>query len=304
MARPSVFLAALLAAACHRADPGTEEGTLEFGGRVRTFLFHVPASAPAAGGRMLVLSLHGNSGTGAYQEDQSGFTPLAEEEGFIAVYPDGVARSWADGRGETDAEKQGVDDVGFIAALIDHFIAEHDVDPARVYVTGFSNGSMMTNRLGCELSAKIAAIGTLGGTLPELVSGACTPSRPLSVLSFHGTADPFAPFEGGEVTKGVGGFVLSARDTRAWWAARAGCGPDVALTPEPDLDPKDGTTVTREASQGCPDGVEVVLYAVEGGGHTWPGSSADLGEGLVGKSSKDVDASRLLLDFFAAHRLP
>lgn len=296
-------LLALALAGCHRPDPGTEEDSLDVDGRTRTFLVHVPASAPPEGERMLVISLHGNGGRGSQQEDLSGFTPLAEEKGFVAIYPDGVDKSWADGRGTTDAEEQGVDDVAFIAALIDHGVATYGVDPRRVFVTGFSNGSMMTNRLGCELADRIAAIGPVSGTLPDAIASGCTPSRPPSVMIFHGTADEFAPYSGGEVSKGAGGVVLSAPDTRAWWADKAGCGPDTTVTDEPDRDGDPATSVRRAASDGCVAG-EVVLYTVDGGGHTWPGSQDNLGERLVGPSTDDIDAARLLVDFFTAHPLP
>lgn len=299
-------LAALLVApaACSRLDPGSETGSITAGGRERTFVFHVPASAPAEGTRTLIVSLHGRGGTGVQQEDLTGFSALSDERGFIAVYPDGVDKSWADGRGTSDAETQGVDDVAFVGALIDRFVAEFGADPARVFVTGHSNGSIMTNRLGCELAGKIAAIGTVAGPIAEDVSTACAPARGLSVIAFHGTDDGFVPYTGGEVDKGAGGVVLGAKGSRDWWAGHAGCSGAPTLTTLPDVAPDDGTTVEREDSVGCQDGLEVVLHTIVGGGHTWPGSDHDLGEALVGKSSRDVVASELMVEFFARHGRP
>lgn len=296
----------LLLASCRRPqpDPGSEKTSLTFGGIERTYVYHEPSSAPAAGTRTLIISLHGNMGTGAQQEDLTGFSTLADERGFIAVYPDGVDKSWADGRGTTDADTQGIDDVGFISALIDEMVSKRGVDPKKVFVTGFSNGSMMTNRLGCELSDKIAAIGTLSGTMPETISTTCAPKRGVPLMSFHGDADPFAPYGGGEVNSSSGGKVLSAEATRALWAEKSGCDATTTSAPIADTVTDDETTVMREDNQGCKDGSEVVLFTVAGGGHTWPSSDANLTKALVGKSNEDVKASELLIDFFGKHALP
>lgn len=293
-------------ASCRRPqpDPGSEKTSLTFGGIERTYVLHEPSSASAAGSRMLIISLHGNLGTGAQQEDLTGFSPLADERGFVAVYPDGIDKSWADGRGTTDADTKGIDDVGFISALIDEMVAKHGVDPKKVFVTGFSNGSMMTNRLGCDLSDKIAAIGTLSGTMPEKVSMTCAVKRGVPLMSFHGDQDTFVPYGGGEVSSAAGGTVLSAEATRAFWAEKSGCDTTTASTPIADSSTDDETTVTRVDSQGCKDGSEVVLFTVTGGGHTWPSSDENLAKAIVGKSNEDVKASELLIEFFGKHALP
>ncbi len=302
---PLSALSALLALpACHRPDAGSQVASISFGGRDRSFVLHVPPSAPAPGTRRLILSLHGRGGTGAQQEDLTGLSTLAERDGFIAIYPDGIDRSWADGRGTSSAEEQGIDDVGFLGALIDWAVQNHGADPRQVHVSGHSNGGMMTHRLGCDLSAKVASMSPVAAELPALVSKACSPAHPMSVMTFHGTGDGFVPYAGGTVEKGAGGEILGAKETRAFWAEKAGCAPDPTITAEPDRDPDDGTTVLREESAGCTSGAEVLLFTIQGGGHTWPGSTADLGEALVGKVSKDINASELQLAFFARHPLP
>lgn len=289
---------------CNRPEPGTETGAISVDGRERTFVFHVPTSAPAEGTRMLVISLHGRGGKGVQQEDLTAFSALAGERGFVAVYPDGIDKSWADGRGTSSADMQGIDDVAFISALIDHCIKNYGVDPKRVFVNGHSNGSMMTNRLACELSTKIAAIGHNAGPIGETVSTSCNPERSVSVIGFHGTEDSFVPYAGGEVDKGAGGKVLSAKDARAFWAGKSGCSMETIVTSLPDTAKDDGTTVEREESVGCQNGNEVVLFTMTGGGHTWPGSTDDLGELLVGKVSYDIVASELMLDFYEKHAMP
>lgn len=286
---------------CNRPEPGTESGSITVDGRERTFVVHVPTSAPAAGTRMLVIALHGRGGKGVQQEDLTGFSGLADTRGFVALYPDGIDKSWADGRGTSSAEMQGVNDVAFISALIDHAIANYGVDPKKVFVNGHSNGSVMTNRLGCELSSKIAAIGHNAGPIAEKVSMTCNPTRALSVMGFHGTADSFMPYAGGEVDKGSGGTVLGAKNARAFWATKSGCSTDTNITSLPDSVKDDGTTVEKEESVACQNGSEVILFTITGGGHTWPSSTKDLAEAIVGNVSEEIDASVQLLDFYEKH---
>lgn len=295
-------LLGMMGGGCKRSQPeeGTVKGSLSFGGIERTFSYNLPnkeSESPA----QLIIGLHGNSGDGISQEHLSYLTDEIGDENRIAVYPDGIDKSWADGRGTTDADMKGIDDVGFISALIDYFVANHKADPKRVYVMGMSNGSIMTHRLGCELSDKIAAIGNVGGTVAEPIAMKCSPSRRVPVMMFHGTEDTFVPFAGGVVEKGAGGTVLSATDTAAKWAQINGCASTPTVSSMPDTDPNDKTTVRREEYKNCADGAETVLFVVEGGGHTWPGGWEYLGEVLVGVTSKDIVATDLLLSFFDKH---
>ena len=299
----NLLVACLALAGCNRPEPGTETGQLTVDGRDRTFIYHLPTSAPEKGTRMVVIALHGRGGRGVSQEDLTGFSKFADERGFVAIYPDGIDKSWADGRGSSSAETQGVDDVAFISALIDHAIDEFGADPKKIFVTGHSNGSIMTNRLACELSGRIAAIGHNAGPIAENVSMTCSPTRSMPVIGFHGTADAFVPYAGGEVDKGSGGKVLSAKDARAFWASKSGCSTDTKITALPNTDPNDGTTVEREESVGCQDNSEVLLFTITEGGHTWSGSDDDLGEAIVGNMCRDIDASTLMLDFFEKHAM-
>jgi polyhydroxybutyrate depolymerase len=289
-------------ARCLRANvPCTGTGKLEHGGRTRTFQYHLPAQLkPEA---PLVLALHGRLGTGSGQAKYSGFDAVADEGGFIAVYPDGVERSWADGRGTTPADRQGVDDVGFLTALVDHFIAELGADPHRVYAAGMSNGAMMSYRLACERADRFAAIGPVAGLMSERLAASCAPSRPVAVLSFVGTEDPLVPFQGGPVS-GDRGPVLSAAETREKWATFNGCDSSPAVTEEPDRAPDDGTRIRREAHGSCREGTEVVFHVVEGGGHTWPGKEGYLPQRFIGRSSQELDASRALWEFFQRFQRP
>lgn len=284
---------------------GTTAQMLTVDGRERTYALHLPPGDKGA--LPLVIVLHGFGGQGQGMVALTGMNSVADREGFVVAYPDGVARSWNDGRFSPDitAQRLGVDDVGFISALIDELVRTQAIDGRRVFVTGISNGGMMTERLGCELADKVAAIAPVAGPLSESLAPACAPARPLPTLLIAGTEDPLIPWAGGEV-KGNGerGQVLSAADTVGRWVALDGCAPVPTVTPIPDRAPNDGTTTRRERYGGCRAGAEVALYAVVGGGHTWPGGLQYLPERTIGKTSRDFDASETIWGFFKQYPRP
>ncbi len=132
-----------------------------------------------------------------------------------------------------------------------------------------------------------------------------TSKQPISIIAFHGTDDPLVPFNGGTVrggsAGGVGGEVLSATDTAARWARFDGCADRPEVIDLPDVDPGDGTRVQRETYGTCQGGSAVVLYTIAGGGHTWPGGLQYLPAALIGKTSRDIDATQLIWEFFTQH---
>lgn len=282
--------------------------TLVHGSRERTFLVYDPPSRDRAIGAPLVIVLHGGRGTGERMVwlTRAGFDALADRDGFVVAYPDGIDSHWNDGRDAPyRAHQEGVDDVGFLVALIDHLAAGRGVDPGRVYVAGISNGSMMAQRLACERPDRVAAIGAVGAPLPEALAGT-PPARPVPAIIVHGTEDPLAPWGGGDIRFWWRrlGRVISVPDTARFWAAADGAVEDPVETWVEDRAPDDGTRVRRLAwgAEGAPG--EVVLYAVEGGGHTWPGGQPYLPEFLVGRVSGDFDACEEIWAFFRRHRTP
>jgi len=247
----------------------------------------------------LVLVFHGGYGTGAIAARMSDFSGYADREGFLAVYPDGIERSWNDGRGTTAADPQGIDDVGFVAALIDHLAQRFVIDRSRIYAAGMSNGAIFSFRLGCELSDRLTAIAAVSGMMAEAVVPSCAPSAPLSVLVLKGTADPLTPYEGGETRKGRGGRVLSAPETADYWAKRNGCpGASTIEMLFPVVD--DGTTVERATHTGCLKGSEVLLYTVKGMGHAWPPADPHVPR-VSGRTSRNIDATSVIWAFFKSH---
>ncbi|HEY3804019.1 MAG TPA: PHB depolymerase family esterase [Kofleriaceae bacterium] len=280
--------------------PVAGERSLDVGGTHRTYALHVPANAHD---RMpLVIVLHGGFGNGRQSERKDGFDAVADREGFAVAYPDGLERHWNDGRIDNGATA--VDDVAFVRTLIDELVAHDKIDPARVFVTGMSNGGMMTYRLGCELADKIAAIAPVSGPLAASLATTCRPARPLPVLAMHGTDDPIVPYGGGEIrlrNLNARGEVMSAEAAAELFARADGCTGAPARTREPDRDPSDGTSVDRIAYT-CPAGIRVELLAIAGGGHTWPGSTQPtrLGARLVGATSRELSATERIWQFFAA----
>ncbi|MCA3011388.1 MAG: alpha/beta fold hydrolase [Myxococcaceae bacterium] len=249
----------------------------------------------------LVLALHGRLGSGAQMLKLSGLAPLARREGFVLVAPDGVGRSWADGRGTSPASREGVDDVAFLVCLVDELVARRRVDPARVYAVGMSNGGFMALTLACKAPERFAAVGSVTGFMGSAFARACAPSRPVPVMIVAGDADPIVPFAGGELGGGRG-HVIGAEATFDRWRELDGCPrpPEVSAPTEVAAD--DGTAVELRDATGCREGSAVRLVVVKGGGHTWPRGDRYLPEPLIGKTSDELDASEALWAFLKGFR--
>lgn len=280
-----------------RANPpeGRWDGqrrTLTAGGLTRSYRLHRPAGLGRSGAVPLVLMLHGGFGNGAQAEAAYGWDAAADAYGFVVAYPDGIGRSWNAGVCCGPARDGGVDDVGFLWALVQAVGAAEGVDPDRVYVTGISNGAMMAYRLACDLPGSFAAIGPVAGSLMV----ACPQPPPTSILHVHGLEDHNVPF--------AGGIGRRAREPQARpsvpsiisrWREAAGCGP-VTMT--------ERYPVRTETAVGS-GGVEVALITVAGAGHQWPGGRPAPPRVVrmlrLDQPSPALDATAVLWSFFAAH---
>jgi polyhydroxybutyrate depolymerase len=269
--------------------------SLRAGGIERTYLLHLPESSPSGRALPLLLVFHGAGGGSASMARHAGLAPLAVARGYAVVHPDGLDRRWNDGRGNAEQ-----DDVEFIRVLLDSLGRELTVDPRRVYAAGISNGAGFSYRLACDLPGTFAAIAAVAGAPAAVLEERCAVTRPVSVIAFQGTRDPLMPYEGGDVALRRG-RVLSAPRSAALFAGVDGCAPAPVVAAEPDT-VADGIRVRRTTYEACREGRSVVLYTIDGGGHTWPGGPA-VGR-RVGRVSRDIDASRVMLDFFDRHPQP
>jgi polyhydroxybutyrate depolymerase len=234
----------------------------------------------------------------------TGLSRLADREGFIAAYPQGVQNSWNHGRNDDEiaAQRLKVDDVAFLRAVVDAVASAYAIDPARVFVTGISNGGFMAFRLACEAADRFAAIAPVVATLGEEISKGCSPSRPVPVVMFNGADDPLVPYGGGSVHVGrqERGRIRSVDDTVAFWAKNNGCANEL-FSDEPDRDPGDGVTIVKRLQTGCTANADVLLYTMKGGGHAWPGGPQYLPIATVGRATKDIDATEIIWSFFKDH---
>jgi polyhydroxybutyrate depolymerase len=270
---------------------GDYEDEIEHAGDDRDFRVHLPPGYDGKTALPLVVALHGAFLSGAGFEELSGLSRIADRELFIAVYPEGTrmlvpgTQHWNAGHCCGKAMIYHVDDVGFIGALIDALAARLAVDPARVYVLGYSNGAMLAYRVAAAFPEKIAAVAAVAGsmdahgTLAAPQFSVPTPRLPVSLIAIHGTADEKVPYEG-SVRADWLGLDAPFLQTGRYWAAGAGCkrveqssvgagGSRPGSTP--------GTAgVLVHAYRGCAASTEVVLMSLEGWGHGWPNATGTI----------------------------
>ncbi len=296
MFRASALLAAAFCVAVLPVAPASAvvdaPGALMMNGAQRTYVLHVPPGDRPNG---LVINLHGAGMTGQAQAAATNYNGVADQFGLAVVYPDGIDMSWADGRGASTPDRTGVDDVGFLVALADQITRDYGVPPGRVFATGMSAGAFMAERLACQRADVVSAIAAVAGTLGSAVP--CGPSRPVSVLQVHGTADPVVPFNGGPmVGRGGPSDVVAAPAMADRWRTMNGC---PGAPGAGDLPPAgDGTGVRLLTAAGCGAGTEVQFVEVDGGGHTWPGGASSPS---AGPTTRAYDASFASAQFFAGH---
>jgi polyhydroxybutyrate depolymerase len=272
-------------------------------GKNRQVVVHVPAQLSPTQAAPLVLALHGGGGFAEHMADDEryGLISKSDRAGFVVAFPNGYSKlpggrfaTWNAGGCCGDARDRMTDDVGFLRAVVAHLNARLNLDPARGYAMGMSNGGMMSHRLACEATDLFAAVASVAGT--EAV-GVCQPSRPIPVLHIHAKNDTHVLFNGGA---GQDAFrdeskvmdFVSVPTTIARWVQRNQC----PATPRRILE-KSGAYC--EAYAGCAGNVSVQLCVVDEGGHTWPGTQA-VRRGKEAPTQALV-ANDVIWDFFLAH---
>jgi polyhydroxybutyrate depolymerase len=288
--------------------PGAVRGAIDIAGQSRSYwLFAPPESAPRP--RPLLFVLHGGATADGRVTFRYGFQDIAAREGFVTVHPEGRGAGWNDGRDTGFLLDRGgaPDDIAFFRAMIARFVADGLADPKRIYVTGGSNGGLMTLRIACEMAGEVAAVAPFSASLSTRLSTRCTPSRPLPILLIGGTADQLMPFDGGPVAAASGqdrGQVIGQPQSFAFWRKVNRCdGAEPRRDAWPDRVPDDGTRITVEDGVGCAAVTRAMI--VEGGGHRLPGEGQPQARNpLSGISSREVDGADYIWRFLREASLP
>jgi polyhydroxybutyrate depolymerase len=271
-------------------------GSLRIGKRLRTFRVHLPQDYDGNTELPLLLVLHDALESGSIAEAYTGMSDLADRERFIAVYPDAVARRWSLSKAKRKLPPAGVDDVAFVDRLITHLLANYAIDRQRVFATGMGVGGLVCYALMGGLPRRIRAIAPVAAVLPVDVEAQLRLQPPKPVLAINGDQDAILSWEGG----GTGARLVSIPINtflRLW----NGCEgpPEVSYVP---LGEHFNATRARHEIYRRPDGsTPVEFYAIDAGGHTWPGARRGVPERLVGRTNRDLQASDVIVEFFRRH---
>ena len=269
---------------------------MQHGDEQRSYRVHLPPSYDGKKPLPVVLILHGGGGEAEGMARITGFSEKADRKGFIAVYPNGTGilsgqfLTWNAGNCCGNALDFKTDDVGFIRALLKKLKKNFSLDSKRIYVTGLSNGGMMSYRLACELSGEIAAIAPVAGAM----NVECKPARPVSVILFHGTEDGHVRYDGGEPLVQADWHPRTDRpvkETASLWVKFNGCSPKAQRSVKGN--------VIMERYNGCREGTEVVVYTIRGEGHSWPGGNRWAPWAAL--PTREISATDLIWEFFANH---
>ncbi len=268
-------------------------------GRTRLYRTYVPANLPD-GPRPVLLAFHGGTGWGKQFERNSGFDELAEANGFLVVYPDGIGsgadettnRTWNGGECCGAAARNNIDDVGFVAQLLATLEADYAIDTTRVFAAGHSNGGILSYRLACELSDRIVAVGLQAGTLGV---DECSPSSPVSLLHLHGAADTNLPIDGGRGLDSIAGVnFTSPRLAVQEFAVADGCAADPTVT-----DDAANADLTISTWTQCGGDAEVKFVTVADAAHSWMGHVPS--NPTASPAYQGLDASYEIVAFLLAH---
>ncbi len=268
-------------------------GKVVISGKRRRYLIYVPACYDPAKPTPLVFNIHGLAQWPANQKHVSQWNDLANEEGFIVVYPMGtqIPLHW-NSHVPVERSIRSQQEVAFFAAMIEKISKQYNIDPDRIFASGLSNGGGMAFMLSCTLSDRIAAIGTVAGAFTYPWE-ACNKQRPMPLIAFHGLADKIVPYYGG-YAKRIQQPLPPVPDWIAEFAKRNGC---TEVIPLPGRGEVSGVQYTQ-----CDHRADVIFYTIKEGGHSWPGGNP-LPEFIVGRTSQDIDATRVMWEFFKEHPL-
>ena len=244
----------------------------------------------------IIFAFHGGGGEALKLDLISELVGLADQKNVIIVYPNATNKNWNDGRPEVNPH---VDDVEFIDGILSQINQKYSIDKKRICATGISNGGLFSFRLACERSEIFSSVIPVAANMGLEKSRKCSPKKAISILNIMGDEDPLIPFSGGDIKGPLGlkklGKVLSSKDTFEFWKKQLSCTDQASSILNKEF--KDGTSIEEIKALKCKNNIQFSQIIVHGGGHTWPGGRAYLTERLVGKTTKNYNASLNLLDF-------
>lgn len=273
-------------------------------GLTRHFLLYKPSSYSPTHPMPLVLVFHGYRANGRVMAQLTSFNQLAERVGFLVAYPEAIKDRW-----NTNGSPHEVSeiDVSFVRALIQQLEKTNAIDSKRIYATGMSDGGFFTQRLACEMSDQIAAFAPVISTMGQALKDSCHPARAVPILMVNGTKDPLLTW-GGQIHWVRHAFrdsrITSVPEMVNFWRQEDHCSVVPHTEFLPNLAPKDGTTVQRVRYTGCLPTSTVEQFIIQGGGHTWAGSTDNKLSRLgLGKMSRDINLTEQIWQFFSYYHL-
>ncbi len=254
----------------------TEEKTLNFQGLERYYLIHFPSGFDPNKTYPLVLSLHGGGGNPAEFETKMGFDALADQSGYIVVYPAGTGRTklltWnPETHIQVYASEHNIDDVGFIKTLVQQLEKGQKINTNRIYIVGYSNGAMMTQRIASTypdiFAAAVSVAGTIGGraNVNAPLKTIQKPADPFSFMEIHGMQDKTVNYYGGQTSPSIffnqsNRIDLSVADTIKFWTDADGCASAAPIVTKT-------SDYTKDFYDKCKNGTNVTLYSLKNATH-------------------------------------
>ncbi|EMY63334.1 alpha/beta hydrolase family esterase [Leptospira terpstrae] len=269
---------------------------IEIQNNKRTYIVHYPKQWDGSPIPLLV-ALHGRFGSGSSMIKQTKLDLLADTKGFIVVFPDGFKRSWADGRGNTPADENQINDIAFIESMVKRLIAEGSVNPKKVFLVGHSNGGFMAQRIAAEKPELWKGVVSVAAQVSvfTLKRKSNLKTNPVSIGIIAGTDDPLVPFSGGYVRDG--GEILSVNDSILRWKEWNLCNDILTTKVQTFQEGLSEIKIDFYRYEVCAENTKVGMIQLNGLGHSWPGETPMIPFIDQGKTTKVIDGSKLVWDF-------
>lgn len=279
---------------------GIHTESIRFGGLERKYMYYIPQGYDEKAKLPVVFFLHGMGASAQIGVNVLGpqYHARADRDKAIVVYPDATSKHWNDKLGGRYPLTDSIDDVGYISSLLDHFNKNFKGDPSRVYVSGSSNGGMMTYRLSVDIPEKIAAIAPFVSSISNSVAEQFPKARPIPIIITSGTADTVIKWSGGPIRVTRTPSILSGYENVAYWIRRNGANKKPKITNLPDVEPGDNSTVEVQEYKGKYD---VILYKIVNGYHQHP-DLREPGKPLVSGKNMDYNSFEIVWDFMLAYK--